>query len=344
MARRERSERPVVVFISSTSEDLEPYREKVRDAVQEMGMVSLMSEYNPSRGDMLALPECMRRVREADVVVAIAAHWYGWIPEDQPPGDDGPGQKSITWLEADEAWKAEIEVLGFVVETNPKSWFHKKESDDLAELSADDSKFADKVARIQRRMALLEGFKKEISKYQRKTFESEGDLAAKVTASLSNWCKRHGLPGDDQHDEAVDAKPYLKALANETGEIDIKGIRRAQREATRLSIVDLYIPLVYEGTDVQQSPGGGAEAAREHVPLEEALDPSPTRLLIVGDPGTGKSTFSRRLAHVASFSSSPGLKKPSKEYAGGVTEPQRVGGLDRGLPVEKIGRHRPALL
>jgi len=312
MANSTKQRKPIV-FISSTSEDLESYREKVRDTVQQLGMDPLMFEYNPARGDVAAYEECMRRVRDADVVVAIVAHWYGWIPKDQPKGKDGPGNKSITWLECAEAWDGSErkEVLGFVVETEAKSWPNKKESDSFADLSHTAPDFSDKVKEIQQRLALLDEFKKEVSKYQRRTFTSEDNLAAQVAATLPDWRARHGFATEAAPSEATtDATPYLVALARETAQIDIKGIQRGQKEAARLSIVDLYIPLTHRmASEVEQKKHWKARVheraafdvetvfneEEQPEPLEGALNKRPVRLLVVGDPGTGKSTFARRV-------------------------------------------------
>lgn len=107
----------------------------------------------------------------------------------------------------------------------------------------------------------------------------------------------------------ADLARYLEDLDGETAEIDIKGIQRAQKEATLLSIVDLYIPLSYKET--HQDPGRSrrvgktvmwekaASESEANTPLEKSLVTTPARVLIVGDPGTGKSTFTRRLAFEA---------------------------------------------
>jgi hypothetical protein len=74
------------VFISSTSEDLKPYRDAARDAAIGAGLLPKMMEYFVATGGP-SLQGCLRQVSEADVVVAIVAHRYGWVPPDQPAGD-----------------------------------------------------------------------------------------------------------------------------------------------------------------------------------------------------------------------------------------------------------------
>jgi len=53
------------------------------------------------------------KVAEADVLVAIVAHRYGWVP---PGATREPAQKSITWLECEEAVRQGKEVLAFLVD------------------------------------------------------------------------------------------------------------------------------------------------------------------------------------------------------------------------------------
>lgn len=70
-----------VVFISSTVEDLLPYRAKARDAAIRVGFYPVMQEYFVA-SDNPPLQECMQRVAQADALVAIVAHRYGWVPKD----------------------------------------------------------------------------------------------------------------------------------------------------------------------------------------------------------------------------------------------------------------------
>jgi hypothetical protein len=99
------------IFISSTSEDLEEYRTAARDAVLSAGCQPVMMEYFTPQGKRKPLKACLREVDTCDGVIAILAHRYGWVPDDQPDGK----AKSITWLECERAVAAGIEVLGFVV-------------------------------------------------------------------------------------------------------------------------------------------------------------------------------------------------------------------------------------
>src|SRR5713226_6835686 len=100
-----------VVFISSTVEDLKPYRAAAENGAKTARFFPAMQEYFVER-DNPPLEECLERVSEANVLVVVVAHRYGWTPPDQP----GNGCKSITWLECERAAREGKEVLAFLVE------------------------------------------------------------------------------------------------------------------------------------------------------------------------------------------------------------------------------------
>ena len=90
-----------VVFISSTSDDLKEHRGQAAKAALASGFSPRMMEYFPAAGDQPTLPACLEKVAEAEVVVVLVAHRYGWVPDD-PANSDA---KSIAWLECEHAWK-----------------------------------------------------------------------------------------------------------------------------------------------------------------------------------------------------------------------------------------------
>jgi hypothetical protein len=102
-----------IVFISSTSEDLPRHRQAARDA-------ALRCDFHPRMMDYFAasanrpLAECMARVDQADVLVVIVAHRFGWVPDEQ--GGRKDRRRSITWLECQRARDNGKDVLAFLVE------------------------------------------------------------------------------------------------------------------------------------------------------------------------------------------------------------------------------------
>jgi Domain of unknown function (DUF4062) len=72
-----------IVFVSSTSEDLKPYRAAARDAAIDAGCLPRMMEYFAASGDRPPLDACVAKVSEGDVLVVLVAHRFGWVPPAQ---------------------------------------------------------------------------------------------------------------------------------------------------------------------------------------------------------------------------------------------------------------------
>ncbi|MFN2144703.1 MAG: DUF4062 domain-containing protein [Anaerolineales bacterium] len=100
------------VFISSTYEDLQSYRESARDAALKSGFYPVLSENFAASGAAPPLETCLKEVGSCDLLVVIIAHRYGWVPPFQP----NQGHKSITWLECEQALKLGKEVVALMVE------------------------------------------------------------------------------------------------------------------------------------------------------------------------------------------------------------------------------------
>ena len=102
------------IFISSTVEDLVPYRDAAESAIVTAEHAPLRNEYWAASSDNPPYAACMKKVEEADALVVIVAHRYGWVPRDQP----GKKGYSITRLECLRALKANKPVFAFVVVDN----------------------------------------------------------------------------------------------------------------------------------------------------------------------------------------------------------------------------------
>jgi hypothetical protein len=170
------STRPVLrIFISSTAVDLLTYREKVRDAVLRLENLPIaMETFSAMQGQPVA--ECTRMAAEADAVICVVAHRYGYVPPVELGGD---GERSITWLEVDAAKKAGKPVFAFLVD--PKApWAEAKEQDRLvAEL--------DKAEEIAKAVRKLQEFKAYLERETtRQLFSTPENLASHVTAAMAN--------------------------------------------------------------------------------------------------------------------------------------------------------------
>jgi formylglycine-generating enzyme required for sulfatase activity len=279
-----------VVFISSTSDDLKEHREQAAKAAAASGFSPRMMEYFPSSGHKPALPACLEKVAEAEVVVVIVAHRYGWVPD----GPQNPEQKSITWLECDYARDVtKKEVLAFLVDPN-YTW--PPELYENFRLVKDRNKPIDEYVRIveevKRNEDSLGKFKSELSGYFRGEFRDAASLRPLVSEALADWRRR-------QHPTIAaiayrDPETYLKALEDETRQIRIKGLRTRRAEPYFFGIDEIYIPLTTLASQEIRKGEARDMSEQRRVALEQVL--SHRKVVIIGDPGSGKSTFLRRVA------------------------------------------------
>jgi formylglycine-generating enzyme required for sulfatase activity len=311
MPKRKDKQPAPVVFISSTSEDLKPYREAAKEAAIGAGFLPKMMEYFPAE-DNDPLPVCLEKVKAGHVVVAIVAHRYGWVPKDQPPRS----AKSITWLECEQGEKDGQEVLGFVVDSKYE-WPVELTEEYRLTAAAQAGEFTE-LARlgeeVKRNIEQLKKFKKWLSGPRvRSRFTTPESLGREVERALREWRGRNPefvatAPVTTTGGDA-DPKAYLEWLREESAWIDIRGLQVGTGKAHRFPIEDLYIPLTTAHGEAEPESGGKRKASGRKskspaaevgtvrlsaVPLEEAL--RHRRLVIIGDPGSGKTTFLRRIA------------------------------------------------
>ena len=291
------------VFVSSTAEDLTLYRAAARDAAIGAELMPKMMEYFVAQGDKPPLPVCLAKVSEADVVVVIVAHRYGWVPPDQMPGE----RKSITWLECERAVAEGKEVLAFLIADAAPWPEEQKEEHEITRAVREGRGTPDLLASVQDRVVHLREFKKWLNAHGvRQSFVSPEDLRGKVSDSLQDWQRRQRRTGAADARRVVppaDPTRYLRALLARTAFINIRGLQVGTGRAHRFPIEDLFISLT-----TTLAPRRDGKATRKGQPADEAgLErPAPvplhaalseSRLIAVGDPGSGKTTFLHRIAH-----------------------------------------------
>ena len=168
--------RPVLrIFISSTAIDLTGYREKVRDAVLSLESLPIAMETFSALSGAPAT-ECMRMAAEADAVVCIVAHRYGYVPPVELGGD---GERSITWLEVDAAKGVGKPVFAFLVD--PKApWTEVREEGRLVS----EPEKTDEIVKAVRK---LQEFKAYLNRFTRQTFTSVEELAKLVAITVATF-------------------------------------------------------------------------------------------------------------------------------------------------------------
>ena len=174
--------RPVLrIFISSTAVDLREYRDKVRDAVLRLENLPIaMETFSALSGQPVG--ECMRMAAEADAVVCIVAHRYGYVPSAQLGGD---GDRSITWLEVDAAKRAGKPVFAFLLAPHAP-WIAVKEQDRLVSEPEKAQEIFKAVLKLQEFKAYLD------HECMRQTFTGPDDLVMHVVIALAKYTREHG--------------------------------------------------------------------------------------------------------------------------------------------------------
>ena len=292
------------VFISSTVSDLKEYRDKAKSAANRAGFLPIMNE-DWSAKAAPPLDECMERVDGTHLTIAIVAHRYGWVPVGQED------EKSITRLECERTVADSIprQLLVFVVDDEAAWPVEKKEDFRTTQASmenkSDDEIFA-LLKEVKRNKAKLQAFKTWLTQDRIcNTFQSPEELERKVESALKDWLANNPS-------FAPQAKEFAKSQANPDrylaywyefcAKIDIRGLHVGSGKAHSFPIADLYIELDTSG-------GGKLKHTLAHI-----------RRVVVGDPGSGKTTFLRWIVHLLA-GDRLGISDHSAEQRLGLSRP-----------------------
>lgn len=175
----------IPIFVSSTYEDLVPYREEVQRVIVRLEQVVKGMEFfgaNPAS----PLNKCLQTVRESKVYIGIIGMRYGSIEENSG--------KSYTELEYNEAMENHIPTLIYILnEDHPFP-----------------PKFVDKGDRAK----MLDEFKARLkSKHTISTFTTPSDLGQKIAMDLPRTLEQYyGINSTESNSSMQTEEEYYKIL------------------------------------------------------------------------------------------------------------------------------------
>jgi hypothetical protein len=271
MASRKRpAERKV--FLSSTAKDLGPHREAVFRAISRLDGFQCVRMEDFGARDREADDFCRARVAECDVFVGLIGHLFG----SSPPGLE----VSFSEREHEAAVDSGVPRLLFLASDDLPLPPSLREPDDL----------------WHRQQNFRERIKKErIVDF----FDSPDRLEAAVVAALRNLEREMGPPEAEPVAVAVAGSgvapealrtAYLNRLAQQTSQLSLAGIDPAAAggDDAGLSLDVVYTALLTQTPREERladlKPGQRPLSALEQLNRHR-------RLVLLGDPGGGKSTF-----------------------------------------------------
>lgn len=284
--------KPYKVFVSSTYLDNRERRKLVQDAITMAGMVWHGMEIFTA-STQTSVEACVRYAKEADLLVGIIAWRYGWEPD---------GKKSITEMEYDAAKERLMFQLDSSLPVNPEKDF-------------------DPGPERWDKQKKLDAFKQRFSADQMPAHFTETTLGSKVLLSLIEWRdarERKTAPQPEPPKREDDPQPdpglqkeiqaYLKKAETYHETLPVAGF--VTQLKVPIDIEEIVVPLramldLRGIADENFADAAHAEkclAGRDcglEIPVIEAFRQAEMRrqrgLVILGDPGSGKTTHLKRL-------------------------------------------------
>ena len=248
------------IYISSTFKDLNAHREAVYKTLRQWGHDAIaMEDYVAS--DKRPLDKCLNDVASSDVYIGLFAWRYGYVPSEQ--------DKSITELEYDCARKNNKPCFIFILHDDAM-WHPKLMDKDLSNIE---------TLRQKLQNDLTVSF-----------FTTVDDLKSRVSASLKDISSSQPSDPIDPYVSELKAK-YLNWVMEQSSFVSLSGIdpETAREKREELNLGSIYTALLTQSTsdDAQQN---FKEKSSERLSALDMLNQH-KHLVILGDPGSGKSTF-----------------------------------------------------
>jgi formylglycine-generating enzyme required for sulfatase activity len=280
------------VFISSTFIDNRERRKLVEDAILRAGMMPVgMERFTASAH--ATVEECERPARECEIYLGIVAHRYGWIPEGKTV--------SITELEYEAAKAAGRPRLMFEIDKAI-----------LINQDADYDQGPDRWAKQEK----LDAFRRKFREEQMSTPFTETHLGVKVLQALNRWREERESATPSSSAASPPAPPlaetpelarYREAALSLHANLPLAGFKTKLR--VPIDLEELYVPLSAladlravgdrDFADAEDAATKMREQGALEIPLAEAFREARKRkrqgLVILGDPGSGKTTHLKRL-------------------------------------------------
>ena len=286
------------IYVSSTFVDLQEYRERVSRVLRQMGHEDVAMEYYVAE-DRRPVDKCLADVAACDLYIGIFAWRYGWVPKAK-----NRKKLSITEMEFRQAVLTSKKCLTFVLDSKT-AWPPDFIDDDKT-----------KIKKLRAELGEAHGAV---------PFASPDHLASQVSVAVRKWEQAHGhIPAAARISE-LDLEAYFNALRKRYQRIDLEGLTPPQRE----EYLQLLLRSVFVEQSVRENPPPvelskemwerlrrekeiHADDLPEGVMLDDLrrardvyyekavrpvldvlTDPRYQHAIILGDPGSGKSTLSR---------------------------------------------------
>jgi sulfatase-modifying factor enzyme 1/uncharacterized protein DUF4062/NACHT domain-containing protein len=274
------------VFVSSTYIDNVDRREVVRDAIERAGMKPEGMEIW-SASARPALAESLGRLRECQLFVCIVAHRYGHVPES--------AERSITELEYDEAKRLGLPCFVFVAAKGTR---------------VDPDEDFDPEPERWDKQKQLKAFKEKLSGPQTARPFQDDKLGVLVLQALKDHFEQQPSSGAPARGAPAPRRPPLADYRRWVREQHARLVPYFPQATERL-LEEVYVELdvheeepTHSRKEALHSPGART-TLRGLLLSEPGQDGHAPRWVVQGEPGAGKTTLARSLAHALAVEDGP---------------------------------------